>query len=77
MELGTIEVQRGYSPTVKFEMIVTPITLPMIFLSGQLAIFPRREERVGKLSLKIVRVVCTAIIWHLGPVNIKLPFTEN
>ena len=41
------------------------------------AIFPRREERVGKLSLKIVGEVCTAITWHLGPVSIKLPFTEN
>ena len=36
---------------------------------------PRRAS--WQVVSKIVRVVCTAIIWHLGPVNIKLPFTEN
>ena len=32
-----IEVQRGYSPTIESEMIVTLVTLPMICMSGQLA----------------------------------------
>ena len=36
---------------------------------------PRRAS--WQVVSKIVRVVCTAIIWHLGPVYIKLPFTEN
>ena len=32
-----IEVQRGYGSTIKSEMIVTLMTLPVILLSGQLA----------------------------------------
>ena len=32
-----IEVQRGHSPTIESEMIVTLVTLPMICMSGQLA----------------------------------------
>ena len=52
--LRYIEVQQGYSPTIESEMIVIPMTLPMIFLSCQRSNFSTpRVEQVGKLSLKL------------------------
>lgn len=49
----------------------------MIFLSGQRSNFSTPRRASWQVVSKIVREVCTAIIWNLGPVNIKLPFTAS
>ena len=55
--LRYIEVQQGYSPTIESEMIVIPMTLPMIFLSCQRSNFSTPRWASWQVVSEITREV--------------------
>ena len=58
--LRYIEVQQGYSPTIESEMIVIPMTLPMIFLSCQRSNFSTPRWASWQVVSEITRGICSS-----------------
>ena len=58
--LRYLEVQQGYSPTIESEMIVIPMTLPMIFLSCQRSNFSTPRWASWQLVSEITKEVCSS-----------------